>query len=135
MHSIMADNASNNDTMVDELSTLLHDFPGKANHTHCFLHIVNLVAKQLLKQFDIPQKNVDSALDEAEQQLLKLAAGIDIEELVTSAKQGAGLGSEGNDDIDGWVNEMDELDLDERNELEKSVQPIRLVLMKVSINI
>ena len=120
--------------MVDELSTLLHNFPGEANRTWCFLHIINLVAKQLLKQFDVPRKDADSALDEAEQQLLELAAGIDIEELVTSAEWGVGLGSEDNDDIDGWVNEMDELGLDEREELEKSVQPVRLVLVKVSIS-
>ena len=121
--------------MVDKLSTLLHEFPGEANRMRCFLHIVNLVVKQLLKQFDVPRKDADSVLDEAEQQLLELAAGIDIEELVTSAEQGAGLGSEGNDDIDGWVDEMEALDSDEREELEKSVQPIRLVLVKVSISI
>ena len=131
----MADNASNNDTMVDKLSTLLRDFPGEANRTRCFLHIVNLIAKQLLKQFDVPQKDANSALDEAEQQLLELAVGIDIEELVTEAEHGVGFGSEGNDDIDGWVNKMDELDSDEREELEKSVQPVWLVLVKVSINI
>src|ERR1700685_4659894 len=107
MLSITANNALNNDTMVDELSTLLHDFPGEANHTQCFLHIVNLVAKRLPKQFDIPRKDADLVLDEAEQQLLKLAVGIDIEELVTEAEHGVGFGSEGNDDIDGWVNEMD----------------------------
>jgi hypothetical protein len=133
MLSITADNASNNDTMIDELSKLLRDFPGEANRTRCFLHIVNLVAKQLLKQFDVPRKGADSALNEAEQQLLELAAGIDIEELVTAAELGAGAGSEGNDDIDGWVDEMEELDSDEREELEKSIQPVRLVLVKVGM--
>jgi hypothetical protein len=135
MLSITADNASNNNMMVDKLSTLLCNFPGEVNRTQCLLHIVNLVAKQLLKQFDVPWKDADSALDEAEQQLLELAAGIDIEELITSAEHGAGFGNKGNDDIDGWVNEMDGLDLDEHEELEKSVQPVQLVLMKVSINI
>jgi hypothetical protein len=59
------------------------------------------MAKQLLRQFDVPRKDADSALDEAEKQLLDLAAGIDIEELVTAAEQGAGVASDGNDDIDG----------------------------------
>jgi hypothetical protein len=120
--------------MIEELSKLLRDFPGEANQTRCFLHIVNLIAKQLLKQFDVPRKNADAALDEAERQLLELAAGIDIEELVTAAEQGAGVGSEDNDDVDGWVDEMEELDLDEREELDKSVRPVRLVLVKVSTN-
>ena len=119
--------------MVDELSKLLCDFPGDANCTRCFLHIVNLMAKQLLKQFDIPRKDADLALDKAEQHLLNLAAGIDIEELVTAAEQGAGVGSEGNNDTDGWVDEMDELDPVEHNTLEKSIQPIQLVLVKVNI--
>jgi hypothetical protein len=73
-------------------------------------------------------------LDEAERQLLDLATGIDIEELVTAAENGAGVGSEGNNDVDGWVDEMEALDLDEHEELDKSVQPVRLVLVKVSIN-
>jgi hypothetical protein len=120
--------------MIKELSRLLRDFPCKVNQTQCFLHIVNLVAKQLLRQFDVSWKDADSALDEAERQLLDLAAGIDIEELVTAAENGAGVGSEGNDDVDGWVDEMEALDSDERKELDKSVQPVRLVLVKVSIN-
>ena len=119
--------------MVDELSKLLRNFPGDANRMRCFLHIVNLVAKQLLKQFDIPRKHVDSALDKAEKQLLDLAAGIDIEELVPAAEQGAGVVSDGNNDIDGWVDKMDELDAVEHDTLEKSIQLIRLVLVKVSI--
>jgi hypothetical protein len=61
-------------------------------------------------------------LDEAERQLLDLAAGIDIKELVTAAENGAGVESEGNDDIDGWVDEMEALDSDEHEELDKSVQ-------------
>ncbi|KAG1871907.1 hypothetical protein C8R48DRAFT_556663, partial [Suillus tomentosus] len=50
--SVTCDNASNNDTMVNELSDLLEDFPGETNRTQCFLHIVNLVAKTLIRQFD-----------------------------------------------------------------------------------
>ncbi|TFK47878.1 hypothetical protein OE88DRAFT_1608415, partial [Heliocybe sulcata] len=49
---ISCDNASNNDTMIKELPNLLPDFPGDANRVRCFLHIVNLVAKSILKLFD-----------------------------------------------------------------------------------
>jgi hypothetical protein len=51
--------------MIDELVDLLPRFPGQANRCRCFLHIVNLIAKTLLKQFDVPKKGVDAALDEA----------------------------------------------------------------------
>ena len=43
------------------------------------------------------------------------------------------MASDGNDDIDGWVDEMDELDAVERDMLENSIRPIQLVLVKVSI--
>ena len=46
---ITYDNASNNDTMIDKLADLLDDFPGEANRTRCFTHILNLVAKNIIK--------------------------------------------------------------------------------------
>ncbi|KAF8546724.1 hypothetical protein OG21DRAFT_1383697, partial [Imleria badia] len=49
---VMCDNASNNDAMIDSLSDLIPAFTGPKNQTCCFLHIVNLIAKSLLCQFD-----------------------------------------------------------------------------------
>ncbi|KAG2342365.1 hypothetical protein BDR05DRAFT_886472 [Suillus weaverae] len=54
--SITADNASSNNTMITELADMVGHFGGKTAWTCCFLHIVNLIAKSLLKQFDIPKK-------------------------------------------------------------------------------
>jgi hypothetical protein len=56
--------------MIVELMDLICNFPGEANRTRCFAHIINLVAKSLLRQFDIPNKKADSALDEAEKKTL-----------------------------------------------------------------
>ncbi|KAK0467345.1 uncharacterized protein EV420DRAFT_1228573, partial [Desarmillaria tabescens] len=55
--SITCNNASNNNTMVEALgdSDALPSFNGQASCTHCFAHIVNLVAKSLLQQFDPPK--------------------------------------------------------------------------------
>ena len=39
--------------MVEHLATLIEDFPGAANQTRCFTHILNLVAKSILRQFDV----------------------------------------------------------------------------------
>ncbi|KAG1738827.1 uncharacterized protein EDB91DRAFT_1036963, partial [Suillus paluster] len=50
--SITADNASSNDTMITELADMVGHFGSKTARTRCFLHIVNLIAKSLLKQFD-----------------------------------------------------------------------------------
>ena len=40
-----ADNASNNDTLVDELLTLIPSFGGSDYRVRCFAHILNLVVK------------------------------------------------------------------------------------------
>jgi len=117
--------------MIDELVDLLPNFPGAANRCRCFLHIVNLIAKTLLKQFEVPKKDVEAALDAAEQELLDLAAGTDMEEMVTVAEGGLGDGEDA-DNVDGWVDEMDLLSEEESEELRKNIQPVRLVLVKVS---
>ncbi|KAG6838083.1 hypothetical protein C0991_001948 [Blastosporella zonata] len=62
--SITCDNATTNDVMIDKLGYLLDDYPGATSHTRCFAHIVNLIAKSLLKQFDVPKKKADDALRE-----------------------------------------------------------------------
>ncbi|KAG2085774.1 uncharacterized protein F5147DRAFT_588788 [Suillus discolor] len=56
MLSVTADNASSNDTLVTELVDLVPHFAGETSRTRCFLHIVNLVAKSLLREFDAPKK-------------------------------------------------------------------------------
>src|SRR5882762_6999209 len=126
---VTADNASPNNVMIDELVDMLPNFPGQVNHCHCFLHIVNLIAKTLLKQFDVPKKDAESVLDDAERELLDLAAGINLEEMVTVAEAGAGnKDDEENNNIEGWVDEMALLSDDERAALCKNVRPVRLVL-------
>ena len=39
------DNASNNNTLVDELSELLDVFQGSLTQTRCFAHILNHMVK------------------------------------------------------------------------------------------
>ncbi|KAI0371190.1 hypothetical protein BV20DRAFT_906067, partial [Pilatotrama ljubarskyi] len=50
--SVTCDNASNNDTMTEELAQLLTSFGGNYARTRCFLHITNLTAQSLLHEFD-----------------------------------------------------------------------------------
>ena len=64
--------------MITELVDLIWNFPGDANRTRCFAHIINLIVKSLLKQFDVPKKKAGEALDEAENALCELAEGIDL---------------------------------------------------------
>jgi hypothetical protein len=82
MLGVTCNNATNNDTMVEKLANLIEEFPGAPNRTRCFTHIVNLVAKTVIQQFDL-QKKSGSEVDhlEAEKELQDLAAGVDLEEL------------------------------------------------------
>ncbi len=72
--------------MVKALGDLdtLPFFDGQASHTYCFAHIVNLVAKSLLRQFDPPKckaNNNDSPDDDLEHALHELVEGLEIEEM------------------------------------------------------
>ncbi|KAJ7019448.1 hypothetical protein C8F04DRAFT_975667, partial [Mycena alexandri] len=63
--SITCDNASSNDVMARTLETLLPDFDADKDRTRCFAHIINLVAKSLLKMFDPPKNtNADGERDD-----------------------------------------------------------------------
>ena len=125
--------------MIDELADLLDDFPGEANRTRCFTHILNLVAKSIIKQFDVPKAQANEVLDDAAKELAALAIDLDIEE--RTSREGQSGEGEGNDDeneddsLDGWTDVREELSDEERETLDISLQPVRLVLVKASYQI
>lgn len=49
---LTADNASNNNTLVDELEDLLDGFQGSVSRIRCFAHILNLVVKVSISEID-----------------------------------------------------------------------------------
>jgi hypothetical protein len=55
--------------MIDELCALLAAFPGAENQTCCFAHIINLIAKTVIQQFDIPKAREGEVVDEALKEL------------------------------------------------------------------
>jgi hypothetical protein len=117
--------------MIDELAELIQTFPGDCRRIHCFLHILNLVAKTLIRQFDLPKGQVDVALDEAKKELLSLGEELYLEEQLTVLA--LNLNDDENDDNDkGWEDEWATMSPVERAELDTSVRPIRLVLVKVN---
>jgi hypothetical protein len=79
--AITCDNASANNSMVDELFVTVNGFLGDAARMHCFLHIISIVAKTLLKQFDLPPKKKEDrkTLSTLDQELYTLAEGIEEE--------------------------------------------------------
>jgi hypothetical protein len=68
--------------MIDELEDLLPRF-SKVNHTCCFLHINNLVAKTLVHQFDIPKPKSGVITNNPNCKLHELAGDIDLEDQQT----------------------------------------------------
>ena len=127
--------------MVKKLGELIDDFPGAANQTRCFLHILNLVVKSILKQFDLPESKKKKKegdhddydgnaemINQAVEELLKLAGDVDNEgELMAS--------DEGEDDNDeGWIDEREEMTENELRELSASIAPVRLLLTKVNLS-
>lgn len=124
--------------MIEELAILIDDFPGAANQTRCFLHVLNLVVKSIIKQFDLPasKKTSDNEDDdenymvEATNELLKLAREIEREEEITASRGDEEDATE-DDNVEGWVDEREEMTDAELLKLEASVKPVRLLLSKV----
>ena len=114
--------------MIVELSKSLPNFPGLANRSRCFTHVLNLVVKSIMRQFDVPKAQENGAMDEAAKEL---AATLEDEELSSWAS--VTEGSEDDDDVDGWIDERDDMTEDERNDLIEDVEPVRLMLVKVSL--
>jgi hypothetical protein len=129
--SFTCDNASNNDTMAKELGYLVAAFDGEASRTRCFAHIINLIAKSMIKQFNIPKAKAGEALDDAMEELVALAGEIEVEEQVMrdSADEDEDVEE---DNIEDWVDEWETMSKQERQELDNDVQPVQQVLVKVS---
>jgi hypothetical protein len=128
--SVTCDNASPNDVMIDALAELIVAFPGAANRTRCFTHILNLVVKAILHQFDVPKGKEGETLDVASQALVDLAGDIEMEE----AAMDEGGDDDETDGDEGWIDPLAGMSKVEREELDVSVRPVRLVLVKVSSN-
>lgn len=130
---ITCDNASNNDTMVEELMDLLPGFPGDLYRVRCFAHVLNLVAKSLIKHFDVRDKRDPATADGDERELLELVQEMESEEITTQAEIAAGDGEEDeSDDADDEVDGMAELTDEERAQFEREVLPVKLTMAKVS---
>jgi hypothetical protein len=114
--------------MIAALACTLDDYPGDPNRARCFNHIIALVGKRMIRQFDVPKGGADAALDEAEKELRNLAEGIDIEDMLAKGRQE----TDEEDDEDDDGDDGDEMDVEDRADLEASTRPIWLVLVKVS---
>jgi len=129
--------------MIEHLATLIENFPGAANQTRCFTHILNLVAKSVLRQFEAPKSKGGNVLDDAARELAAVFDDLDDldDDDVALNSGGDEDDEEGTNDVgddvvdddeDGLPDERDGMSEEELASLEKSVKPVRLVLTKVS---
>jgi hypothetical protein len=126
---VTCDNASPNDAMIDTLAELVVAFPGAANRTRCFAHILNLVVKVILRPFDVPKAKAGEALDVASRALVDLTGDIETEEAVAHNEDDEDE-EDGEEELDPYSGMSD----DERDELDVAVRPVRLALVKVSLS-
>ena len=117
--------------MIEVLSCMLDHYPGDLNHTCCFNHIIALVAKWLVYQFDAPKAGANVSLGEVEEELRSLTEGIDFEELVVKGVQDEGEGDEGDEGDDDDGRTENEMSAEEHTDLDVSTWPVQLLLVKV----
>lgn len=140
MLGLACDNASPNDVMVDILGDHLEEFEGTLGRVRCFAHVINLVVKTLLCQFEVPKsKQRTERVDKEEDELLQLVAedddGVDgdTDDNLDDGEFTVPSGTDADTEPEGWVDEMAALSAEERAEFESKVRPVQMVLTKVSL--
>ncbi|KAI0715450.1 hypothetical protein C8T65DRAFT_573097 [Cerioporus squamosus] len=133
--ALACDNATNNNTMIEQLTAAsnLLAFDGHRARVRCFLHILNLVAKSLICQFDAGADK-DKADEDADERLLtELAGGLngpDADDVsVPLDDPGEGLDNDPDDEVDP----LEDLSPEERTQFELDVRPVKLVIAKVRL--
>jgi hypothetical protein len=112
--------------MIDKLESRLMDFPGASNRARCFTHILNLVVKSIMHQFDVRSYVSDERYEE-------MAGDLDSEEVELEAEQEDYCEDEAEnpDNDDGWIDERDEMEDPNIEDLEDKIQPVHFLLTKV----
>ena len=93
--------------MISHLATLIEEFPGSANQTRCFTHILNLVVKSVLCQFEGPKAKGGKALVDAAKELTNIFDQIDYDD-VAHESEGNECDDEGNEDVGDDVEDDDD---------------------------
>ena len=110
--------------MIEQLTKNLSDF-SKVNCSQCFLHIVNLCAKSIIRKFDVQKKDTDKLVDDTKCELQDLTEEIDLKEqqvaelLQQHAIDGEANSSSENDNgnTNGWVDGISMLLLAKQTDL------------------
>ncbi len=143
--------------MIELLGKQLDDFKGPAGRSQCFSHIVQLIAKTLLRQFEVPKrkkkaskgkksKHTEEAEEDEDEEdedeelyaLLNKEEGdgddrdADDEDEADGEDLAGGVDT-GDDeaDEDGWVDKLAAMSDEDRELFKRKVRPVRKALTKV----
>ena len=116
--------------MIDKLESRLMDFPGASNCAWCFTHILNLVIKSIMYQFNVRTYDTN---ERYEPELAGDINDINAEELELEGEQEDYCDDEPEnpDNAEGWIGEQDGMEDKDIEELEDKIQPIQFLLTKV----
>jgi hypothetical protein len=125
--------------MTDTLANILHHFPGPVNHVRCLAHVVNLVARIILHQFDASKRPVKDD-DKYDSNINNLSPDkldeVELVELIKHAEKEEKEMDEGDDEDSGPLKEdLEEIEAAMSEEVERArtlTQPVCCVLYKVS---
>ena len=115
--------------MIKALSELMPTFMGTTSQMRCFLHVINLVAKTLLWQFDTKKADLRDT------KLAKIGVdGETVANTLSESRQGDldfDDHTEVTNNVEGWIDVLDDLTAEEVEQLERATHSIRSVLFKV----
>jgi hypothetical protein len=88
--------------------------------------LINLIAKTIISQFNIPKSKDDTLSNKVMKELKELARDIEAEELMTRASESKedDKDNEDDDNVEGWVDECEEMEEWELEALDGDVQPV-----------
>ena len=125
--------------MIESMATVIADFPGKANRVRCLAHIVNLVVKVILRQFDVSaMKEKENIPDNGEEVNIPWPED-DNDELVRvldkeEKEMDEGDGTDDNEDDETLARDVQMIEeaMEEMiKDVSKMAKPVRQVLFKV----
>ena len=130
--------------MIESMATIMSEFSGEASRARCLAHIVNLVVKIILRQFDVSKKkekkdkpNIpvdgdgvdDAEIMECEAEVEELVRVLDKEE--KEMNEDDETDNEESENLVRDVEMIEEAMEDEIKEVSKMVKPVRQVIFKV----
>jgi len=91
---------------------------------------------RIVHQFNVTSEDNSEVMDKAEKELRDLVEGLDIEEAAAQREWEEGENEDeddDDDDVNSWNKECANMSVADRDELDESTRPVRMLLVKVSL--